>query len=241
MADIAAQEPAGSPRAVFAYIGIVCLLAIATVLASWAVVGPPHDLVALAILCVMGIIGNILREPDVGSRVGFSFLSTILLACVVIVGPVGGALVGALSTGLQMGSPPTKVRFFNAGMTAFWAASGGMVYIAVGGARDLTRLDGPTELLLYVAAPLIVADVAQMLANAALLAGIVRIDRGVPYRRFFVQMVTNLGLAYLGYGVIGFLFVILWIPADVGPFSAVLVLAPLFVAHFLITDGTGAA
>jgi hypothetical protein len=77
-----------------------------------------------------------------------------------------------------------------------------------------------------------VADVAQMLTNAALLSGIVRIDRGVPLRRFFVQMVTNSGVAYLGYGFIGLLFVILWIPADVGPFSAVIILAPLFVARW---------
>ena len=40
------------------------------------------------------------------------------------------------------------------------------------------------------------------------------------------------GFAYLGYGVSGFLFVILWIPAGVGPFSAVLILAPLFAARW---------
>jgi HD-GYP domain-containing protein (c-di-GMP phosphodiesterase class II) len=45
-------------------------------------------------------------------------------------------------------------------------------------------------------------------------------------------MITNSGVAYIGYGVIGFLFVILWGPADVGPFSAILILAPLFVARW---------
>ena len=34
-------------------------------------------------------------------------------------------------------------------------------------------------------------------------------------------------MAYIGYGIIGFLFVVLWIPAEVGWFSAFLVLAPL--------------
>ena len=75
MVDQAAQEPAGSSRALFAYIGAVCLLAIATVVASWALAGPPLDLIALAILCLMGIMSIFLWEPDVGSRVGFSFLS----------------------------------------------------------------------------------------------------------------------------------------------------------------------
>ena len=45
-------------------------------------------------------------------------------------------------------------------------------------------------------------------------------------------MLSTSGPAYVGYGVIGLLFVILWIPAGVGPFSAVLVLAPLFVARW---------
>ncbi len=232
MSDPAPEANAGSSSAVSAYIVAVCTLAVATVWGSWLLAGPPHDLVALLILCVMGILSFLLREPDVGSRVGFSFLSIILLACIVITGPVGCAIVGALSMALEVGHPPTRVRIFNAGMTAFWAALGGLVYIAVGGSADLGSLDGPGELLLRVGAPMMVADVVQMLANAVLLAGVVRIDRRVPFRRFFVQMVTNSGFAYLGYGVIGFLFVILWIPADVGPFSALLILAPLFVARW---------
>lgn len=217
---------------VIAYITLVCLLAVGVTLVGWVLDGPPSDTLALAILTMMGIASWILREPDVGSRVGFSFLSIILLAGVVIVGPVGCVIIGALSMGLELGKQQARVRVFNAGMTAFWAGLGGVVYEMVGGERQLVVLNGPVALLLHVAVPLIVADVVQMLANAGLLAGIVRIDRGMPYRRFFVQMVTNSGVAYLGYGVIGFLFVILWIPADVGPFSAVLILAPLFVARW---------
>ncbi len=214
------------------YIGLVCVLAVAVVVVGWVRNGPPSDPVALVILTLMGMAGWILREPDVGSRVGFSFLSIVLLAGIVIVGPVGCAVIGALSMGLEVGRQQSRVRIFNAGMTAFWAGFGGLIYEVVGGERNLSLLNGPSALLLHVGVPLMVADVAQMLANAALLSGIVRIDRRVPFRRFFVQMVTNSGVAYLGYGFIGFLFVILWIPADVGPFSAVLILAPLFVARW---------
>jgi hypothetical protein len=71
-----------------------------------------------------------------------------------------------------------------------------------------------------------------MLVNAVLLAGVVKLSQGVPLRRFLAEIVSNSGVAYIGYGVIGFLFVILWVPADVGPFSAVLILAPLFVARW---------
>ncbi|MBE3076571.1 MAG: HD-GYP domain-containing protein [Actinobacteria bacterium] len=45
-------------------------------------------------------------------------------------------------------------------------------------------------------------------------------------------MLGTSGPAYIGYGLIGFLFVILWVPAGVGPASAVLILAPLFVARW---------
>jgi len=214
------------------FIVLVCLLALAVMVAGWLLDGPPSDIVALVILTLMGMASWILREPDVGSRVGFSFLSIVLLAGIVIVGPVGCAVIGALSMGLELGRQQARVRVFNAGMTAFWAGLGGLVYEAVGGERNLALLNGPAALLLHVGVPLVLADVAQMLTNAALLSGIVRIDRGVPLRRFFVQMVTNSGVAYLGYGFIGFLFVILWIPADVGPFSAVIILAPLFVARW---------
>ena len=232
---MSANEPRAANRSTFGaltYIGLVCLLALAVIVVGWVLDGPPSDPVALVILTLMGMASWILREPDVGSRVGFSFLSIVLLAGIVIVGPVGCAVIGALSMGLELGRQQARVRVFNAGMTAFWAGLGGLVYEAVGGERNLSILDGPGQLLLHVGAPLMVADVAQMLANAALLSGIVRIDRRVPFRRFFIQMVTNSGVAYLGYGFIGFLFVILWIPADVGPFSAVLILAPLFVARW---------
>ena len=228
------------PRGVSAYIAAVAAAAVASVAGSWFLVGAPQDLLALAVLCVLGILSVMLREPDVGSRVNFSFLSIILISSIVIVGPVGSSAVGALSMGLELGRAPTRVRVFNAGMTAMMGAVGGLVYLALGGARALTpagvhelvNLHGSGALLLHVGVPLMLADLAQMLLNAALLAGIMRIDRGIPLRRFFGQMVTNSGLAYLGYGFIGFLFVVLWVPADVGPFSAVLILAPLFVARW---------
>nr|WP_240977714.1 HD domain-containing phosphohydrolase [Knoellia sp. DB2414S] len=77
-----------------------------------------------------------------------------------------------------------------------------------------------------------IADVAQCILNAVLIAGILRVSGGTPLRSSIVQLLGNSGLAYVGYGVVGFLFVVLWIPAGVGWFSAVLVLAPLFVARW---------
>jgi len=105
-----------------------------------------------------------------------------------------------------------------------------LVYRLAGGADDVSAIDGVWGLVVSVGLPLMVADVAQCLANAVLLAGVMRAASGVPMRAQIGKLLSTTGLAYIGYGIIGFLFVVLWIPAEVGPFSAVLVLAPLFVA-----------
>jgi len=60
----------------------------------------------------------------------------------------------------------------------------------------------------------------------------VRLTQGTPIRQFVLRMLGTSGPLYVGYGIIGFLFVVLWIPAGVGPFSGVLVLAPLSAARW---------
>jgi putative nucleotidyltransferase with HDIG domain len=117
-------------------------------------------------------------------------------------------------------------------MTSAISAIAGFVYLLVGGYEVVGLASGPRELLLRVGLPLMVADVALCLSNALILSGIVRLTQGIPVRRFVLGMLGTSGPTYIGYGVIGFLFVVLWIPAGVGPFSAVLVLAPLFVARW---------
>ncbi|MEP6797636.1 MAG: HD-GYP domain-containing protein [Lapillicoccus sp.] len=214
------------------YIGGTVALAMALVAVSWAVYGLPKNLVALAILCAMSTASHALRELNVGSRVGFSFLSIILLASIPIVGPVGCAIVGGVAMILELGHVWPRVRLFNTAMNVTYGALGGLLYLICGGASDVAQVHGAGQLMLHVGLPLLIADAAQMFTNAALLAGIMRVDGRMPFRVMFVQMIGNSGVAYLGYGVIGFLFVMLWGPADVGPFSALLILAPLFVARW---------
>jgi hypothetical protein len=116
-------------------------------------------------------------------------------------------------------------------MNAIIAGFAGFVYIWVGGEQVTTAM-GPSDLILRVGLPLIPADLAMCLANALLMSGVMRLSRGIPVRRFVATMLTSSGPAYVGYGLIGFLFAVLWVPAGVGPFSALLVLSPLFVARW---------
>ncbi len=90
----------------------------------------------------------------------------------------------------------------------------------------------PAGLLLQVGLPLLFADLAQCLTNAVALSLILHVAGGVPMRMQIWKLLSTTGAAYVGYSVIGFLFVVLWVPGQVGWFSAVLVLAPLFVARW---------
>jgi len=225
-------------RAVSAYIAAVLLGAVGLAALAWRVhplsVNAPFrsDVVTLVVLCVLGVLGSASQERNVGGRIGFSFTSIILLAAVALLGPFGAAIVGAVTYLLVVNKQRPEVRLFNIGMTSAYGAIGGFVYLLAGGTAPESSIGGVWPLVLHVGLPMMVADVAQCLLNAVILAGIVRLTKGTPIRRFVLGMLGTSGPAYIGYGLIGFLFVILWVPAGVGPASALLILAPLFVARW---------
>jgi len=218
--------------AVHGYIAVVLIFAVALAVLGWRMYPLRDEVVALLVLCVMGVLGASSQERNVGGRIGFSFTSIILLAAVAILGPFGAAVVGAVAQLLEINSHPVRVRLFNSGMTAAYAAIGGFVYLSAGGAIGVTDVSGAWPILLHVGAPLMLAEVVICLLNAVILSGIVRLTQGTPIRRFVLGMLGTSGPTYIGYGVIGLLFVILWVPAGVGPASAMLILAPLFVARW---------
>jgi putative nucleotidyltransferase with HDIG domain len=225
--------------AVSAYIAAVLVLAGALALVAWhtdplSYFGPPpdNDLVTLLVLGVLGVLGSASQERNVGGRITFSFASIILLAAVVLTGPLGAAAVGAVTYLVVLDKQRIEVRVFNIGMTSAIGAAGGFVYLMAGGTTDAITYGGVWDLVLHVGVPLMLADVVICLLNAVILSGIVRLTQGTPMRRFVLGMLGTSGPAYIGYGLIGFLFVILWVPAGVGPASAVLILAPLFVARW---------
>ncbi len=214
------------------YITAVAVVAVGLGVLGWRTHPLNQEIVALVVLSVMGVLGSSSQERNVGARIGFSFTSIIQLAAVAILGPFGAAVVGAVTFSLVFNKLKVQVRVFNASMTSAIGAFGGFVYLMAGGAPDVFKVHGVGPLLLHVGGPLMLADVFICFLNAVLLAGIVRLTQGIPIRRFVMGMLGTSGPSYVGYGVIGFLFVILWVPAGVGPASALLILAPLFVARW---------
>ncbi|GAA2744540.1 HD-GYP domain-containing protein [Terrabacter aerolatus] len=214
------------------YIAGLAVASMALGLLAWRY-GRHPDLAPLLLLSAMGILSFNLREPTVTSRIGFSFLSIILLASAAILGPFGAWCVGVLSQAIER---DPKVmwfqRVFNIAMTGIIGLVGAGVYLAIGGAQDLDQVSGFGQLALRVGLPLIVADVIQCLTNAVLLSGAITLFQGVPFWVFVRRVLVSSGVAYVGYGVIGFLFVVLWYPVDLGAFSALLIMAPLLAARW---------
>ncbi|MGO4603320.1 HD-GYP domain-containing protein [Terrabacter sp. 2YAF2] len=230
MKDTPAQR-ASSPR-LLCYVALVCVVSVVLGVLAWAY-GRHPEAGPLLLLSAMGVLSYTLREPTVTSRIGFSFLSIILLASGAILGPFGAWLVGLASQSIERESRMRWYhRAFNIAMNGLIGVAGAMAYILCGGVASLQSVSGFPDLVRQVGLPLIVADVVQCLTNAFLVAGAVTFDQQVPFWVFVRRILVSSGVAYIGYGVIGFLFVILWYPAGLGAFSAFLVMAPLLAARW---------
>ncbi|WP_406829934.1 HD-GYP domain-containing protein [Pedococcus sp. KACC 23699] len=214
------------------YVGAVSVAAVGMLGLGYMVAGRPYEPRALLVLTVLALAGWMLKESDTGNRVRLSFTSIVLLASAVIVGPVGCGVIGALANLTEVRRGRKAVWLFNAAMNSVIGSVGGLVYLLLGGENVLTSGLSASQILLGVGAPLLAADICQCLVNAVMLAGVMRASGGPPVLTQIVKLLSTSGIAYVGYGLIGFLLVVLWIPAGVGWFSAVLVLAPLLVARW---------
>lgn len=220
-----------APRPGLAFIAVVTVVWVVAGGLSCAG-GRSPGWIALITLSALGVISFSLKEPDVGSRISFSFLSIVLLASASILGPFGAWIVGSVAVLVARDKMRWDQRLFNVAMMSLIGTAGAWAYVLAHGASNLEHLRDPGALVVGVGLPLIVADVVQCLVNAVLLSGVMHFFSGAPFAVLVRQILTTSGVAYVGYGVIGFLFVILWIPADLGPFSVVLVIVPLLAARW---------
>jgi len=231
-ADAVAPAASGRPResSTLAYILAIWALAVVLELVAWKMYGPPTNLGFLVALVALVVANSLLGVSTLEARVQFAAGHLVVLAAIAIVGPSGAWLVGLSESVLTRGLPRLRVRLFNMAMWACVATLGGLVYTVVGGIVAPTALRGVGPLMRWVGLPLVLADVVQAIANAVLLAGVMKVAQGIPARVQVVRLLTSTGLSYIGYGIVAFLLVVLWLPAGLGPFSIVLILAPLLGA-----------
>ena len=152
------------------------------------------------------------------------------LAAVILIGPVGAALVGCCTLfGIRRGPSPPQ-RLFNTGMFTLSAYLAGRAFLLFGGN---VGTPGPSSFP-GVIGPFAGAAVVHVVINFSLLRGVLWLTREpgmVPGR---MGLGLKLMITDLGYGAFGVLIAGLW--SVLGPFTPVLVLIPVFVARWAVAQ-----
>jgi hypothetical protein len=152
------------------------------------------------------------------------------LAAVILLGPVGAALVGCFTLlGIRRGPSPAQ-RLFNTGMFALSAYLAGRAFLLFGG-----HVGTPTpQSFPGIIAPFAGAVVVHVIINFSLLRGVLFLTRepGSPAGR--VGLDFKLLLTDMGYAAFGLLIAALW--SVLGPFTPVLVIIPLLVSRWAVTQ-----
>ncbi len=216
-------------RVALVYVGAV------VVAASVLVATGPFTGLSWQYVVVLGVLVIVSESRATQLRQGqlsWSPSSAAMLASVVLVGPIGAALVGACTAlGLRRGPSPLQ-RAFNTSMYALSAYLAGRAFLALGGHVGVPHESSfPT-----IIGPFAGAALVHVTANHGLLSGILWLTRS-PDRtpsHAGVGLSGRLLLSDLGYGAFGLLIAALW--SVVGPFAPLLVLIPLFVARWAVAQ-----
>ncbi|KAB2343357.1 HD-GYP domain-containing protein [Actinomadura rudentiformis] len=218
----------GLPLAAWAYVCGVIALATGLIVVhfkplSWTTI------VALAVLAVLFLICD--SAPALlnveRARVSLSFAAS--LASVVMLGPVGAALLGFCAVVTGQRHLATVKRLFNGAQFALCGFTSGVVFGAL--VPDNLEPGTSPHWVEQVIGPFLGALVTFVLVNLLLVAGILLLSKQATLRELLRES-GGLAFGCLGYGMFGLLIAGLW--NWVGPFAAVLVLLPLFIARWAL-------
>ncbi|MFW6639462.1 HD-GYP domain-containing protein [Nocardiopsis algeriensis] len=186
----------------------------------------PWTLLLVAVLFVVAESISTSVMADV--KAGISPSSAVSLAAVVLVGPVGAAVVG-FSSCLALRKQELVKRAFNGAQFALAAYAAGHVYVLCGGVvGELVQDDFPEVVLPYLAAVL-----AHSAVNSLLVGTLMWTLGAVPRKgpgRFHWRPLAAAELSSLGYQMLGLAIAAVW--GGVGIIAPLLVLLPLFIARW---------
>lgn len=229
------SDPTPSAAAIWAYVAGLTVLAVGFVVAPLLLLSADPPAENLMVLTLLALLGSWLRERDLGPHLGLSFVGVILSAALALVGPVGAAIVGYISHVADPGRRRLRSRLFNAAMTACMGGAGGLVYLGLGGIFPIAVGTGALQLLVHVAVPLVIGHSVMTLLNVSAISVMAHLSRTGSIRQVARAALRSIGIGYFVHSVIAFLFVVLWEPAGLGIFSAVLILAPLLLAQWALS------
>jgi putative nucleotidyltransferase with HDIG domain len=182
----------------------------------------------LLVLAVLFMICDSTPTTLTSRQSAWSPSSAATLAAVVLLGPGGAALVGATSL-ISLRRGGLRERAFNGSMYALSAYAAGEAYLALGGHIGVPMPGSFPELIL----PFAVAAAVHVAVNHGLLWSMLLLlppSGNSPQRGRLDLHLSLLLVSDLGYATLGLLIAALW--DLLGPFAAVLVLIPLFVARW---------
>jgi hypothetical protein len=164
------------------------------------------------------------------SGLAWSANTMAALAAVVLVGPVGAALVSCCTIlGVRRG-PTLLQRVFNTAMYAVSAYLAGRTYLAFGGPVGIPEPGAFPDLI----GPFTAAGAVHVAVNFLLLRGVFALTREPGTTVGRIGLDFKLWLTDLGYGAFGVLIAALW--SVLGPFTPVLVLVPVAVARWAVAQ-----
>jgi putative nucleotidyltransferase with HDIG domain len=184
----------------------------------------------LLVLAVLFLVCDSTPTTLTSRQSAWSPSSSATLAAVVMLGPLGAALVGVTSLLSMRGGLYLAQRAFNAAMYTLSAFAAGATYLALGGTVGVPQKSSFPGIIVPFAA----AAAVHVIVNHGLLSGmLLLLPPPESARRARLDVHLPLLLASdLGYATLGLLVPALW--DLVGIFAAVLVLIPLFVARWAI-------
>lgn len=198
---------------------------------SVVVTSPDHYTVgALACLALVVTAAQSTRLAAAGASI--SLTSILLGAAIPLAGPVGAAIVGCVSGVDPLRRRPLVVRTFNVSMNGLVGALGGLLYLIAGGRVRLGADATPLLTIRTQLLPLAVATVAMLLVNAVCVGMMIAFTGGAPFLVTSRRLVRQVSRTYLGYGVVGFLFAVLWDQVGLGPATVLVMATPLVLAQW---------
>lgn len=223
------------PGSARVYIGITVIAAGAIVLTGPYTGIDIRTLVLVAVLFVVAESISTIVVADV--KAGISSSSAVALAAVVLLGPVGAAVVGFTSC-LAIRRHDLVKRVFNGAQFALVAYAAGHVYLLLGGkVGQPGREDFPAILFPYTAAVLTYTTVN--LALMGILMWTLGAVRPRNKQKFGWRPLAIVELTSVGYQMLGLALAAIW--GGVGIIAPLLVLLPLFIARWTFAQQSAEA